>query len=221
LITWASGSSSASGERTTNDRRGLALALVGDLELGEHGEDRVRPAEDQRVVFLEHHRAPLAHLFDPRVESGGEDTDQGADDEEAAEGDQQHHREKGPVAFVFGDRAGVESVQQAFERLADDAVVSAGAVRGEVADQDDRGEERDQRQRRQRQPADQGRRAPRHRVVEGVANALVQGRACRHGRGGYVGRGVSGEGCRYPFGRPDPSNATPGPELGVRPERVV
>ena len=104
-----------------DDRRGLLAALVGDLELGEDGEDRVRPAEDQRVVLLEHDRAALAHLFDPRVEAGGDHPDQGADHEEAAEGDQQHRDQEGPVlAGVAGDRPRVERVQKAVEGLADD-----------------------------------------------------------------------------------------------------
>ncbi|HVO53921.1 MAG TPA: hypothetical protein VMT37_05855 [Solirubrobacterales bacterium] len=66
------------------------------------------------------------------VEAAGEDADQGADDEQAAERDQQHHQQVGPLAAVFGDRAGVERVQEAFEGLPDDAVVVVAG--GEVAD---------------------------------------------------------------------------------------
>ena len=161
-----------------DDSRGPLAALVGDLQLREDGEDRVRPAEDQGVFLLEDHRATLAHLFDPRVEAGGDDADQGADHEEAAEGDEEHHDQEGPVATgIAGDRARVERVQEALERLPDRTVRAGPVARRQIGDQDDRGEDGDHGQGGDRQPADQGRRPPRHRVVERVAKPLLQSRA--------------------------------------------
>ena len=70
-----------------HDDRVLA-ALVGQGQLGDDREDRLRPAQDHGVVLLEDDRPAAAQVGQLGVDAGGQHADQGADDEQAAEGEQ-------------------------------------------------------------------------------------------------------------------------------------
>ena len=76
-----------------HDDRVLA-ALVGQRQLGDDREDRLRPAQDHGVVLLEHDRAAAAQVGELGVDAGGEHADQGADDEQAAQGERQHREQE-------------------------------------------------------------------------------------------------------------------------------
>src|SRR5262249_21875442 len=63
---------------------------VGVVRLDEVGDDRgdlVRPGQDHRVVSFDHDRALLAQLLDLHGEAADQHTDQSADDEDAAQGE--------------------------------------------------------------------------------------------------------------------------------------
>ena len=62
--------------------------------------DLVRPAEDHRVVRVRAQRAALAQLLQPAVEPAGEQTDEGADDEDAAEGEHEPQRQHRDACLV-------------------------------------------------------------------------------------------------------------------------
>lgn len=154
--------------------RGALAALVGDRELAEDRHDRVGPAEDQRVVLLQHPRAAAAQLHQAGVDPGRDHADQGADHEQAGDRQDQHRQQEPPRAAVAGDGAGVERVHQAVEQLLADA--GAGTVvvlRGDPGGEHQDAEDHDQGQGQDGEPADERRRPAGHAGVEAVARSLA------------------------------------------------
>ena len=96
-----------------DDDAGLLLVLVGDHQFRQDGEDLRRPAQDEGMPAFEHARAALAQFLDLAFHPGGQHTDQGADDEDAADGDEKHDQAETP-AGIAAHRAGVEGAHQAF-----------------------------------------------------------------------------------------------------------
>ena len=84
------------------------LVLVGRDDLGDHRVDLLRPAEDHRVLALDDPRAALAQLRQLALEAGVEDADQGADDEDPAEGDDEHREQEAGRPLVAAHRPGIE-----------------------------------------------------------------------------------------------------------------
>ena len=107
-----------------DDLRRLSLAIV---RLPDDREDRLRPAQDHRVVLLQDDRAAAAQVGETGVDPGGDHADQGADDEEAGDGQGQHGELEGPAALVPADRARVEGVQQVAEHRAAEVALLVAA----------------------------------------------------------------------------------------------
>jgi len=70
-----------------DDDPGALAAAVGRHELLDDREDLVGPAEDHGVVLLDHHRAALAQVVQLRADAVVQQADEGADDEQAADGE--------------------------------------------------------------------------------------------------------------------------------------
>ena len=81
-------------------------------DLRDQREHPGRPAEDQRVVPLDHEAAAPAELLDLGFDRGDDEADQRAADEDAEQRDQQHRDPQRPAA-VARERPGVEDAQEA------------------------------------------------------------------------------------------------------------
>jgi hypothetical protein len=97
------------GARQDHDRGPLA-ALVGDHQLAHDRRHPRRPAEDERVVVLDHVAPTPAQLVDPLIEAARDQTDQAAGDEDAAERDEQAEQAGAP-ARVGREGARVDDAQ--------------------------------------------------------------------------------------------------------------
>ena len=90
-----------------------ALArLVRDHELAHDLEHLGAPAEDERVVALEHARAALAQFLHLRVERAGHDADEARHDDQTADRDDEHQDAEEP-ALVAAHRSRVEGAHEA------------------------------------------------------------------------------------------------------------
>ncbi len=126
-----------------DDDRAARLVRVGLDDLGDHGEDLLRPAEDHGVVALDHPRAALAQLGQLALEARVEDADEGADDEDAAEGDPEHREQEPGRALVAAHRPRVEGPQQAEPEEGREVEVG-----GDAGHPDDEGDADDQQRAR-------------------------------------------------------------------------
>ncbi len=159
----------------------VLLRLLGLGQLGEDGEHRLRPPQDQGVALLDHQRAALAQLLEPGVEGGGDHPDQGAGDEQAADGDPHHGDEEPHLAPVVGEGAAVEGVHQAVEHGATQTGTAPVVTLGSETGSHHNGAEEDHQHRGGHpKPGHQGRGALGHGVVEGVAKALAEGDVACH-----------------------------------------
>ena len=153
-----------------------ALVLVGDDQLGDDREDL---ADQPRITVwpvLEHARAALAQVLELALDAVGDDADQRADDEDAAERDGQHreHEQTLPVSPPIVPGSSVRS------RLIHSAWGKSIAVRvltlaERAGDDDDAAITTMTMQRQDEQPEDQRDRAAGHEVVERVAEPGGQG----------------------------------------------
>ena len=94
-----------------------AFALVRLDQLGEHDEHLVGPAEQHGVVALDDPRSALAEQGEPNLQAGSQHADQGADDEDATQGDEEHQQQIGRAALVAAHRAGIHGAQQTQQDL--------------------------------------------------------------------------------------------------------
>ncbi len=138
-------------------------------QLGQHDEGLLRPAEQDRVILLDDAGAALAQDGDPGVQTGGQHPDQRAHDEDAPQRDQEHQQQVDRAALVPAHGAGVHRAQQAPPEHAEPVAVVLHVRRSE--EPGDGGDHRDQSDRRQTEQTDQGRRTPRHEIVEPVPHA--------------------------------------------------
>ncbi len=145
---------------------GAALALVRVDELGDHGEHLLGPAEDDGVAALDDPRPALAKVSDLALQTGRHHTDEGADDEDAAERDRQHQEQEQRTALVTAHRAGVDGAQHRHPEDFRPPTVLADVTRHQP-DHQQRDHQHEQR-RRQPQPPDQRRRPPRHSAVKPI-----------------------------------------------------
>ena len=80
-----------------NDDCTLSAIRVGFHQFRNDREDLWVPAQNDGVIVFQHERASLAQTVELRLEAVVQHTDQCADDEDAANGDKQHHpAETGP-----------------------------------------------------------------------------------------------------------------------------
>ena len=160
------------------------------------GEHLGVPAEDQRVILLEHLRAALAQFLDLRVERARDDADEAGHDDEAADGDDEHEDAEAPAAVAaHGSRVerahevAPQDVAEAALRVIVGSLAEDGHDHADDQHQDDGGD------------AEQGHEregSSRHPVVEPIAEALGEGRLVhgsplRFGRTDY--RIVAARGC--------------------------
>ena len=125
---------------------------------------------------------PLRISVEARFQAGGDGADQDADDEDAADGDDQHQQPQLP-ARVPGHHAGIEGAQHALPHALEEAVgmFVIGGVLPDPHHRQDQRRQRDDAERQQRQPADDGDGAPGERVLEAIAQAIAPGDCtCRH-----------------------------------------
>ena len=163
-----------------DDGRAALAISVCDHQFRDDGEHLRSPAEDDGVIVFEHERASLAETFDLRFESAREDADQRADDEDAADGDQQHDEAEAP-ARVAAHRARVERAHE----TEPGGLEKVGRVRTfgreqTSTDGDDQRGNGDDDERDERQSADQRGRATRHDIVKPVSKALTKRIFLRH-----------------------------------------
>ena len=104
------------------------LIGVGNDELADHRIDLARPAQDEGESALDHPRAALAQLIQPRLQARGNGADKAADNKNAADGDQQHHHAQRP-ALVAGEVARIDGVHQARPRAFNEAKLGGGIAR--------------------------------------------------------------------------------------------
>ncbi len=150
-----------------DDDARTAARRVGDGQLGNDVEDRGRPVEDDGVILFEDDRATLAQLIELALETGGEHADQRRDDEDAAQGDEQHDPAETP-AGVAAHGAAVEGAHQRFPHCLAEGQ-RARAFGGDLEDGQHGAGDEDQDQRQDGEPADQ-RDGPRgHGFIELVA----------------------------------------------------
>jgi hypothetical protein len=161
-----------------------ALVCVGDGQFGDDGEHLRRPAEDDGVAAFDDVGAAFAQFVELVFDAVVDDADEGADDEDAAEGDGEHAAEELRRAAVAAHGAGIEGAQQGHPHQLAEAEV------GGVGDPDDEGDEEDDGEGGNGQPDDQGNGAFGHEVVELVAQAVGDGRI-------FHGASWSGSGCFY------------------------
>ena len=159
--------------------RAVPLVGVRDDELGDDREDLLRPAEDHRVAGLDHAAAALAQLLEAVLEAGHEETDEDARHEDAGQrGEEHRQQEPRPVRAVgvVPDRAGVDQRQDRPPQLVE---VVEPRFAAPAEDPDHEGHDDRDGSRHDEQPGDQGRRAPRHQVVDAIPKAIPE-RGFRH-----------------------------------------
>ena len=156
-----------------------APAALVDIRTDELGEDReylLIPAEDDRVLGLDDPRATLPELRETALDARVDDADEGADHEQPAEGDEEHRAEEACRAGVAAHRSRVQRPQQAHPDQ-----LGEGPALGVRPEGEDRDRDQDDDQRRDGKEADdQGDRAPREELVDGIAETIAPGRF--HGR---------------------------------------
>ena len=129
------------------------------------------------MALFEDQRPALAEVVQLAFDAGCEDTDKGADYEDAADGDAEHGEEEEGVAGVAAHGAGVEGAEEATPEIADE--IPGWYINAVVATQE--GPEKHNHEghhdyhykRNDTQPHNQGRRTPRQSIVEGVTQALA------------------------------------------------
>ena len=157
---------------------GVALVGVGVDELLQHGEDLRRPAEDDGVSSLGDRRVALAQLLEAVLDAAREHADEGADDEDAAEGHGEHGDEEAPAPLVAAHGAGVEGAEEAHPQELDEAEGFAVlALRGDAGEPYEEGDGDDEDDREEAEAGEHGDGAARHGVVEAVAQAIREGDA--------------------------------------------
>jgi hypothetical protein len=152
----------------------LLLVLVGDEQLADDRIDLARPAQDQGVVLFDDLGSTLAQLGETRIQPRGDGADQHADDENAADGDDQHQQAQ-PPALVSREGPGIHGVHQALPAALHhvEPGLGVGGVGGDMENHQDRGGDQHDRQRNQRQPANDGDGALGKRVFESIAQLIA------------------------------------------------
>ena len=114
-------------------------------------------------------RASLAEAVQLPLQTGRQDTDQAADDEDAAQGDREHRNQIGPRALVAAHRAGI---QRAHQRLPHE--LGQFDIGGQACQLNRQGNHDDDAERGEGQQPDQGGRAAGEDVVEPVAQPFTE-----------------------------------------------
>ena len=88
------------------------LVGIRDHQLRNDRKDLFRPAQDDGVPCLNHLRPAFAKIFDTAFEARRQDADQGADHENAAQGDAEHGEQERPRALVTAHGARIQRAHQ-------------------------------------------------------------------------------------------------------------
>src|SRR5215210_1657162 len=147
-------------------------ALVGLDEFGHDREYLGRPAVDDRVPALDDKRATLAQGRQFLVYASEYDSDEGAENEDAAGRNRQHREQVRPASPISAHVAGIDGPHQVEPERLEETWSLASVLRRQAGQVDEQGTSQDQRNEHQEEPADQRNGTPRDRIVEPVSQPV-------------------------------------------------